>query len=66
MDVNPALVLSLWAGGTAACGAAVAWWRIVGPGYGWLTGAVVGVLGVAAGAAGSGPGAPPMGTRSVR
>ena len=54
MDVNPALVLSLWTGGTAACGAVVAWWRIVGSGYSWLTGAVVAVLGVGAGAAGSG------------
>jgi len=54
LDVNPALVLSLWTGGTAACGAVVAWWRIVGPGYSWLTGAVVAVLGVGAGAAGSG------------
>lgn len=54
MEVTPALILSLWTGGIAAGGAAVAWWRIVGPGYAWLSGAVIAVLGVAAGAAGSG------------
>ena len=33
--LTPALVLSMWAAGMAAGTAAVAWWRIVGPGFFW-------------------------------
>ena len=40
--LSPPLVLSMWAGGMAAGTAAVAWWRIVGPGFFWtMSGATV-------------------------
>lgn len=45
---SPELLLSMWAAGTAAAGAAVAWWRIVGPGYTWLTAGSVSGIGLAA------------------
>lgn len=35
----------MWAAGTAAAAGVVAYWRIVGPGYTWLTGATVAALG---------------------
>jgi hypothetical protein len=47
----------MWAAGLAAAVAAVAWWRVVGPGYVWLGGAVVLLLGGPAAAAGAGAGA---------
>jgi len=37
----------MWAGGIATAAAVVAYWKIVGPGYTWLTGATVASLGVA-------------------
>ena len=43
---SPELLLAMWAAGTAAAGAAVAWWHIVGPGYVWLTGATVAGMGI--------------------
>lgn len=43
----------MWAAGLAAGTAAVAWWRIVGPGYTWLGGGVILLLGAPA-ALGSG------------
>ncbi len=57
MDLGPSLVLALWAAGVAGGGAAVVWWRVVGPGYTWLVSGVVVVLAGSAGAAGAGPGA---------
>lgn len=57
MDLTPALVLSMWTAGLAACGAAVVAWRIVGPGYTWLVAGVVAMLAGFAGAAGGGAGA---------
>ncbi len=57
MDLAPALVLSMWTAGLAAGGAAVAWWRIVGPGYTWLVAGVVAMLATSTGAAGGGVGA---------
>lgn len=55
MDVTPALVLSMWAAGLAAGAAVVARWRIVGPGYTWLTGGVTLLLGVPAALASGSP-----------
>lgn len=46
---GPELLLAMWAAGTAAAAAAVAWWQIVGPGYTWLTGATVVAMGVGGG-----------------
>lgn len=54
MDLTPAVVLATWAAGTAAGAAVVAWWRIVGPGYMWVTGAVVAGFGVFVVAVGGG------------
>ena len=54
MDLSPALILVTWVSGIAAGGAVVAWWRVVGPGYLWLVGAVVAVIGGLSGAAGAG------------
>ena len=46
MDVSPSIVLAMWTGGMAGGGAIVAWWRVVGPGFTWLTGAVVALFGI--------------------
>lgn len=54
MDLSPALILITWTAGLAAGGALVAWWRVVGTGYVWLTGAVVAVAGALSAAAGAG------------
>lgn len=54
MDLNPAIILITWVSGIAAGGAVVAWWRVVGPGYLWLVGAVVAVIGGLSAAAGAG------------
>jgi len=45
IELSPALFLTTWASGVAAVAAVVAWWRVVGPGFGWLTAAVVGLFG---------------------
>ncbi|MEA2001012.1 MAG: hypothetical protein U9N84_03870 [Actinomycetota bacterium] len=45
MEVTPALVLAMWTAGMAGGGALVSHWAIVGPGFGWLTSAVVVVVG---------------------
>ena len=44
-EFTPGLLLAMWAAGTAAAAAFVAWWRIVGPGYTWLSASTVAVLG---------------------
>ena len=54
MDLSPALILITWVAGIAAGGALVSWWRVVGPGYLWLTGAVVAVIGGLGALAGAG------------
>ncbi len=36
MEVTPELILAMWTAGIAAGAAAVAYWAVVGPGYGWL------------------------------
>ena len=54
MDLSPALILITWVSGIAAGGALVAWWRVVGPGYLWLTGAIVAVIGALSAGAGAG------------
>lgn len=41
IELAPALVLAMWAAGLAASAGAVAWWRIVGPGFLWLSAGVV-------------------------
>jgi hypothetical protein len=57
MEVTPALILAMWSSGLAGGAALVSSWRIVGPGYGWLSAAVIAVVGGAAAvAAGSGLG----------
>ncbi len=45
----------MWAAGVAAGAAAVAWWRIVGPGFIWLAGGVVLLFGLPAAILGAGP-----------
>lgn len=54
MDLSPAIILVTWVAGIAAGGAVVAWWRVVGPGYLWLVGAVVVGIGGLSAAAGAG------------
>ena len=54
LDVTPASVLATWAAGLAAASSVVAWWRVVGPGYVWLSGAATLLFGVPAAAAGAG------------
>lgn len=44
-EFSPGLLLAMWASGTAAGAALVARWRIVGPGYTWLTAATVVMIG---------------------
>ncbi|MDE0351826.1 MAG: hypothetical protein OXM57_03975 [bacterium] len=45
---SPEVVLAMWAAGVAGSGAAVAYWRIVGPGYLWLIAGTVLLIGGAA------------------
>ncbi|MCJ7726308.1 MAG: hypothetical protein MUP76_07990 [Acidimicrobiia bacterium] len=54
MEITPSSVLAMWAAGLAAASAIVAWWRVVGSGYGWLAAAVTLLLGVPAALAGGG------------
>lgn len=54
MTLTPQLVLSMWAAGIAAFGGLVGWWRVVGPGYLWLTGGVAGGTALLAGLADGG------------
>jgi hypothetical protein len=54
VDLSPALILVTWVSGIVAGGALVAWWRVVGPGYLWLVGAVAAVIGGLSAAAGAG------------
>lgn len=54
MDLSPALVLAMWTGGVAGGAAAVAGWKVVGPGYVWLTAGIVAGLGLLVVAAGGG------------
>jgi hypothetical protein len=57
MELTPALLFVMWAGGVAAGTALVAWWRVVGPGYLWLAATVTAGLAALGGLAGGGPGA---------
>lgn len=45
MDLTPSLVLAIWTAGVAGGASAVAFWRVVGPGYVWLTAATTAVFG---------------------
>lgn len=45
MELTPALILAMWTAGIAAGGSLVGWWRVVGPGYLWLTAGVVALSG---------------------
>ncbi|MGD2052454.1 MAG: hypothetical protein PVI35_08265, partial [Acidimicrobiia bacterium] len=51
LELTPALVLAMWTAGMAALAALVAWWRIVGPGFGWLMAAVILLFGAGLAAA---------------
>lgn len=53
IELSPALFLSIWAAGLALVAAAVVWWRVVGPGFTWLAGAVTVLIGGAGWAAGA-------------
>ena len=55
MEVTPALVLAMWTAGMAGGAAVVSRWAIVGPGYGWLTSAIVVLVGGATAFAGGSP-----------
>lgn len=48
VDLSPAAVMAMWAAGVSAGLAVVAKWRIVGPGFVWLTVGVGVLLGLAA------------------
>ena len=52
---DPAVLMAMWAAGTAGAGAAAARWRIVGPGFIWLVSGTVVLLGGAAWFFDSGP-----------
>jgi hypothetical protein len=54
MELTPALVLATWIAGIAGGATAVAWWRIVGPGYVWMSAVVVAGFGAIVAAAGGG------------
>lgn len=53
--MDPPFVLSIWSAGLALCASVVVWWRVTGPGFAWLGGAVSLAIGIPAVAAGSGP-----------
>lgn len=55
LGFDPAVLMAMWAAGVAAAGAAVAGWRIVGPGYTRLASGTVVLLGGAAWFFESGP-----------
>ena len=57
MNLDPALVMSMWAAGLAGAGALVNYWNIVGRGYLWLTTGTVLLFGIVAAVAGAGIGA---------
>ena len=48
MDLDPAIVLAMWAAGLAGGVAVVASWGVVGPGYVWLGGGVALLFGLPA------------------
>ncbi len=54
MDLGPALILAMWTAGLGAGGGAVAVWRVVGPGYGWLAAGVTAGVGIFVVVAGGG------------
>jgi hypothetical protein len=54
VELTPSFVLSVWAAGLALCTAVVAWWRITGPGFVWLGGAVALGAGIPAALSGGG------------
>ena len=54
IELSLSLILVMWAAGLAALAGAVAWWRIVGPGFVWLAGSVATALAVAGAFASSG------------
>jgi len=51
VDLTPALILSMWAGGMAAGASLIAAWKVVGVGYLWLAGGVVAAVAAIAGMA---------------
>lgn len=55
MEVTPALILAMWTAGMAGGAAVVSQWGIVGPGYGWLTSAVITIAGGVTALAGGSP-----------
>jgi hypothetical protein len=55
VDLSPASVLSMWAGGIAAGSALVARWGIVGRGFTWLAGGVILLFGAPAAALSGSP-----------
>lgn len=60
LGFDPAMLMAVWAAGTAGAGAVTAGWRIVGPGFTWLVSGTVVLLGGAAWFFESGP-APALG-----
>jgi hypothetical protein len=54
MELVPSLILTTWACGLAAGAALVAWWRVVGPGFVWLSAAVTALFGGVGTAVGGG------------
>jgi hypothetical protein len=54
VEFTPVAILSLLAGGVALGSAIVAYWRIVGPGFVWLGGVTVALLGAVVSVAGGG------------
>lgn len=46
---DPVVLLAMWAAGLSAAGAVVASWRVVGPGFLWLTAGAAASTGLAAG-----------------
>ena len=54
MELTPASLFVMWGAGVAACTALVAGWRVVGPGYFWLAGAVTTALAALAALTGAG------------
>jgi hypothetical protein len=57
VELTPALLFVMWAGGVAAGTALVSGWRVVGRGYLWLAATVTAGLAVLGGLAGGGAGA---------
>ncbi len=54
LNLDPALIMAMWAAGLSIAAAVVVWWRIVGTGYRWLAAGTSAGFGIVAAVSGGG------------